>query len=42
MLPDSILVVPSNRTRSSGHELKHKKFYLSVRKDFFTLRMAEH
>lgn len=42
MVPDSFLVVPSNRTRSNGHELKHKKFYLGMRKNFFTLMMAEH
>lgn len=40
MLDSSAL--PSDRTSSSGHEVKHKKFYLSKRKNFFTLRVAEH
>jgi len=35
-------VVPSNRTRSNGHKLKHKKFHLNTRKNFFTLRVMEH
>jgi len=35
-------VVPSNRTRGTGHKLKHKKFYLNTRKNFFTLSVPEH
>jgi len=35
-------VVPSDRTRGSGHELKHRKFRLNMRKNFFTLRVMEH
>ena len=38
----SLLVVPSNRTRSSGHRLEHRNFYLNMRKYFFTVRIAEH
>ena len=34
-------VVPSNRTRGNGHKLKHEKFQLNVRKNFFTLRVME-
>lgn len=35
-------VVPSNKMRSNGHKLKHETFHLPMRKNFFTLRVAEH
>jgi len=35
-------VVPSDRTRGNGHKLKHKKFHLNTRKNFFMLRVMEH
>jgi len=35
-------VVPSNGTRGNGHKLKHTKFRLNMRKNFFTLRVMEH
>jgi len=35
-------VVPGNRTRGNRHKLKHKKFHLNMRKNFFTLRVTEH
>lgn len=33
-------VVHSNRRRSNGHKLKHKKFHLNIRKNF-ALKVAE-
>jgi len=33
--------VPSNRTRGKVHKLKHRKFHLNRRKNFFTLRVTE-
>jgi len=35
-------VVPSDRTRDNGHKLKHRKFHLNTRKNFFPLRVTEH
>jgi len=35
-------VVPSNRTRGNRHKLKHRKFHLNTRKNFFPLRVTEH
>ena len=35
-------MVPSDRTRANGHKLKHRKFPLNMRKNFFTLRVMEH
>jgi len=34
--------VPSDRTRDKGHKLKHRKFRLNMRKNFFPLRVMEH
>jgi len=34
-------VVPSDRTKDSRHKLKHRKFRLNMRKNFFPLRVME-
>jgi len=35
-------VVPSDRTRGTGHRLRHRKFRLKMRKMFFPLRTMDH
>jgi len=34
-------VVSSNRASASRHKLKHRKFQMNMRKNFFTLRVME-
>jgi len=37
-----MLSIVDLRIRGNGHKLKHKKFQLNMRKNFFTLRVTEH
>ena len=34
-------MVPSDRTRGNRHKMKHGKFHLNKKKNFFTLRVTE-
>ena len=34
--------MPSDRTRGDRHKLEHRKFYLNIKNNFFTLRVTEH
>ena len=34
-------MVPSDRTKSSGHKLIHRRFPLKISKHFFTVRVTE-
>jgi len=42
MGPDSYQWCPATGQRDNGHKLKHSKFHLSKRKNFFTLSVTEH
>ncbi|KAK4828399.1 hypothetical protein QYF61_026153 [Mycteria americana] len=38
----ALSVVPSDRTRGDGHQLKHRRFPLNTRKHFVTVRVTKH
>jgi len=35
-------VVPSDRSRGSGHTLKYRRFHGNCRKHFFSVRVTQH
>ena len=35
-------MVPNGKTKGNGHKSEHRKFHLKVRKNFFTLKVADH
>lgn len=37
-----VIMMPSDRTRSNGHKIKHRRLSLNTRKHFFTVRAAKH
>ena len=35
-------MVPNKRTRNNGHKVNYRKFHLTRRKHFFTVKMLKH
>ena len=33
-------VIPTDKTRGSGHKLENRKFHINTRKNFFTVRVT--
>jgi len=35
-------MVPTDRTKSKVHKLKHRRLHMNIREYFFTVRVTEH
>ena len=40
--PKPLMILRLESSRGNGHQLKHRKFQLNMRKNFFPVRVTEH